>query len=112
MGLGERGEQKANALLGNLSTKIFHANNDSVTNNWAAETIGKVFKRMGSISIGQQNSTGISEQLNYQVQPEEFTTLKNGGEVNRLVVEGVVTTAGKKWADGKNFQYIEFNQAH
>ena len=41
---GSNPRPRADSLLGNLSTKIYHANNDSVTNEWAAKTIGKAFR--------------------------------------------------------------------
>lgn len=107
---GKSAESRVNSLLGNLSTKIFHGNNDYVTNEWAANTIGKKFLNVSSMSIGGHQSTGINQQLHYQVEPVEFTTLKNGGASNNLIVEGVVTITGKKWADSKNFKICQFTQ--
>lgn len=43
---------EVDALLGNLSTKIFHSNSDKVTNEWAAETIGKSWQLRTSINEG------------------------------------------------------------
>jgi hypothetical protein len=107
---GQNPKAKADALLANLGTKIFHANNDSVTNNWGAETIGKIFKKMRSLNVGRTSSAGISEQLNYQVDPVEFTTLANGSEYNDYHVEGVVTITGKEWSNGQNFNKVVFDQ--
>jgi len=107
---GQNPKAKADALLANLGTKIFHANNDSVTNNWGAETIGKVFKKMRSINLGKTSSTGISEQLNYQVDPVVFTTLANRSEYNDYCVEGVVTITGRQWSNGQNYNKIIFDQ--
>jgi hypothetical protein len=107
---GKSAEARVNSLLGNLSTKIFHGNNDYVTNEWAANTIGKIFRNVSSISVGVQQSSGLNQQLHYQVEPVEFTTLKSGGEEHNLIVEGVVTITGKKWADGRNFKICQFTQ--
>ena len=41
LGAGEKGKAEADSLFANLNTKIFHANSDPVTNEWAATTIGK-----------------------------------------------------------------------
>lgn len=108
---GNHPKARVDSLLGNLCTKIFHANNDYETNMWAANTIGKKFKNMssfgGNISPGSHwmpsFGTNSSEQLHYQVEPTRFTILKCGGEEHNYTVEGVVVTAGKVWSNGKNY---------
>lgn len=107
---GKTAEARVNSLLGNLSTKIFHANNDHVTNEWAANTIGKAFKNVTSVNIGNQQSTGLAQQLHWQVEPREFTVLKSGGFENDLLVEAVITIAGRVWSDGKNYGIRQFSQ--
>jgi hypothetical protein len=102
--------ERVNSLLGNLATKIFHANNDHVTNEWAANTIGKTFQSRTTSSVGKYDSVSISEALNYQVEPQEFTVLKSGAELNNYDVESVITVAGKKWSNGKNYIKGVFNQ--
>ncbi|MEL6256403.1 MAG: TraM recognition domain-containing protein [Bacteroidota bacterium] len=103
-------QPKVDSLLGNLGTKIFHANNDSVTNEWAAKTIGKAFQNVTSVNVGKHSSSSSAQQLHYQVEPRVFTTLKSGGQTNDLKVEGVVSIAGKKWSDGLNYRVISFKQ--
>ncbi|MCA0235855.1 MAG: TraM recognition domain-containing protein [Bacteroidetes bacterium] len=107
---GKSAEARVNSLLGNLSTKIFHANNDHVTNEWAANTIGKAFKNITSVNIGNQQSAGLAQQLHWQVEPREFTVLKNGGDENKFLVDAVVTIAGRVWKDGKNYGIRQFYQ--
>ena len=107
---GRSPQARVDSLLGNLGTKIFHANNDAVTNEWAAKTIGKAFLNVTSVNVGKHSSSGSSQQLHYQVEPRVFTTLKSGGESNDLKVEGVVSIAGKKWSDGMNYKIISFRQ--
>ncbi|WP_367389084.1 type IV secretory system conjugative DNA transfer family protein [Lewinella sp. LCG006] len=110
---GTNPKDKVNSLLGNLATKIFHGNNDSVTNNWAAETIGKTFRTSTSTNTNAESvsgSTTMSESLHYQIEPQQFTILKGGGEENRCQVEGIITVAGKLWSNGKNFIKTEFDQ--
>lgn len=103
-------KSKADSLLGNLGTKIFHANNDSVTNNWAAEVISKAFKHIESLSIGTNENISLGQQYHWQVEPREFTTLKSGGGENDFRVEGIITIAGKTWSNGKNYMKRSFNQ--
>jgi hypothetical protein len=107
---GKNPKERVNSLLGNLATKIFHANNDYVTNEWAANTIGKTFQTKTTSSVGKFDSVSVSEALNYQVEPQEFTLLKSGSELNRFDVEGITTVAGKRWSNGVNFIKAVFNQ--
>jgi hypothetical protein len=60
--LGENGEAKANALLGNLATKIFHRNSDFSTNHWAAEMIAKgvIVRYSGGYADSESESSGLS----------------------------------------------------
>ncbi|PHN04383.1 type IV secretory system conjugative DNA transfer family protein [Flavilitoribacter nigricans] len=110
---GKDPRPKIDSLLGNLGTKIFHANNDAVTNEWAARTIGNAFKNVRSINVGKNENTsaGISQQLLHLVEPREFTMLKSGGFENDLKVEGVITVAGKTWSNNLNFYRTFFDQS-
>ncbi|MEZ4991927.1 MAG: TraM recognition domain-containing protein [Saprospiraceae bacterium] len=102
---------KVDSLLGNLGTKIFHANNDAVTNEWAAKTIGKALKSVEGVSTGYQNqSVSLNKQHLWQVEPKDFTVLSSGGENNDYQVQGIVTVAGRQWSDGKNYGKISFDQ--
>lgn len=119
---GKHPAERVNSLLGNLCTKVFHANNDYVTNQWAANSIGKVFRDMSGSSFGlplgkgfiPSISSNTSEQLNYQVEPVEFTTLRGGGTVNDYLVDAYIIATGKKWSDDKgklnNYRAITFHQ--
>ena len=107
---GSHPKERVNSLLGNLATKIFHANNDYVTNEWAANTIGKTFQSKSTVSIGTNDNTSVSESLNYQIEPQEFTILRSGAEENDFLVEGIMTVAGRKWSDGRNYILTTFNQ--
>lgn len=110
---GSNPKDQVNSLLGNLATKIFHGNNDSVTNEWAAATIGKTFRSNTSTNTSLESvngSTTLSESLYNQIEPQQFTILKGGGEENNFNVEAIVTVAGKQWSNGKNFIQTIFNQ--
>jgi len=60
---GESARDKANMLLANFVTKIFHNNADPETNRWASETIGRVIQRRGTYSEGETygRSRGLSQ---------------------------------------------------
>lgn len=107
---GRNPQSRVDSLLANLSTKIFHANNDAVTNEWAAKTIGKAFLNISSINVGKGQTSGVSQQLHYQVEPREFTTLLSGGKANEFEVHGVLTIAGRKWSNGRNYLEVVFSQ--
>jgi uncharacterized membrane protein YgcG len=59
---GEQAKHKADMLLGNFVTKIFHNNADPQTNQWAADTIGKGIERRANYSEGV--SDGYSRGVN------------------------------------------------
>lgn len=102
---GSNPQDRVNSLLGNLATKIFHANNDYVTNEWAANTIGRTFRSTTSVGVGDTAGVNISKALNYQIEPQQFTLLANGGPRNDFQVEAIITVASKEWSTGLN--YIE-----
>ncbi|MEN0051452.1 MAG: TraM recognition domain-containing protein [Bacteroidota bacterium] len=107
---GNNPKPKADSLLGNLGTKIFHSNNDTVTNQWASSTIGKAFREMESVNVGKDASFGLSSQFHWQVEPREFTTLASGAAENDFKVEGIITIAGREWSNGKNYIRRKFSQ--
>jgi len=120
LGEGDKGKAMASSILGNLSTKIFHANSDPSTNEWASSVFGKEWGYKVGTTIGDtQNSSGggsssgksINEQLNNLVEPNEFTTLLKGGTENEFIVEGIIHQAGRTWnATGKNYLKTSFSQ--
>jgi len=59
---GEQAKHKADMLLANFVTKIFHNNADPETNRWAADTIGRVIQRRANYSEG--STTGRSYGMN------------------------------------------------
>lgn len=114
---GKESVPKVDSLLGNLNTKIFHSNNDSVTNEWASKVIGKdiiALKGGGSQkSVFEVNTTyNESYSMSYmeQVLPMEFTTLWSGGEMFEYQTQAVITVRGKTWSEGKNFKRAIFKQ--
>lgn len=107
---GKNPNARVNSLLGNLATKIFHANNDHVTNEWASNTIGKTFQSKTSLSFGDSDRTSLSDSLYYQVEPQEFTMLHSGSEIYDYEVEAIMSVTGKVWSNGKNYIRTIFDQ--
>jgi hypothetical protein len=116
---GEHARPRVDSLLGNLQTKIFHQNGDTVTNRWAAEAIGRRLQyRYGSStskSYGMQGytvSTADSEQqvIEYDLEPRGFTTLLKGGPQSEGLVEGIVFQSGRVWGNGRTWLRVLFPQ--
>ena len=118
----DTGKAQTDSLLGNLRTKIFHANEDYATNQWASDLLGKTLEwrmhRSSSVSSqegtkgrgGSQFTSSQQETLDHQVQPLRFTGLLQGGPDNNNTVEAIITKGGKKWSNGKNFRVASFKQ--
>jgi len=108
----------ANSILGNLSTKIFHSNSDVKTNNWASEIFGKTMQDITGFGQNRDAEAGtsstsvnVNKQLQYLVEPLEFTTLSNGGLSNNLLVESIVHQSGRIWnITGSNHMRATFKQ--
>ena len=115
---GTNPKPKIDSLLGNLNTKIFHCNNDAVTNQWASNTIGKEFISIRSEGkqkkqfglLDDSKSVGYSQQLLPQVIPTEFTLLRSGGKPNNYKVQAIIQVNGRKWSEGKNYKRVIFSQ--
>jgi hypothetical protein len=102
---GPNARSEVEAFIGNLQTKIFHANGDPTTNNWAADSIGRTrqMQYYGGMSetvarqTGLNQSAGGSQVVEYLVQPQEFTMLRTGGEECDMQVDGIIFQGGRRW---------------
>lgn len=100
---GDDSKARVDSLVGNLQTKIWHANSDPQTNQHAAETIGKNWQTLVSDtqSVGQNASVNISQSqsdvFEYTVPPQTFTRLAKGGPENDFQVEGIIFQNGRHW---------------
>jgi hypothetical protein len=128
-GGAEKGKAEADSLFANLNTKVFHSNGDSVTNQWAAEQIGRsrqFFMNSSQSSCGddwfetvtglggqhQQNTSGLSEQMEFEVQPSVFTTLRTGGWQHKGLIDAIVYQSGRRFAStGKPWLPVTFQQS-
>jgi type IV secretory pathway TraG/TraD family ATPase VirD4 len=124
LGAGD-GKAVTDSLLGNLSTKIWHANGDGTTNQHASELIGMKWDVVANFSRGpasggspdfpfrnreQATTAGGSMQRVFRVEPVEFTRLKTGGPRNGRVVEAIIFKHGRSWKGGANYLRAEFAQ--
>ncbi|MGH7242383.1 MAG: type IV secretory system conjugative DNA transfer family protein [Phycisphaerales bacterium] len=118
LGGGDLGRSLADSMFANLNTKVLHANGDSVTNEWAANLIGKtrqffvnagnsqdddLFYSVTGLGQSSRGNAGVSEQLDYEWAPSTFTALRTGGELNRLLVDAVVFRSGQPFTTGRNW---------
>ena len=53
---GDNAKHKADMLLANFVTKVFHNNADPETNKWASDTIGRSIQRRNTYNEGQSSS--------------------------------------------------------
>lgn len=115
--LGAQARDETHALLGNFNTKVFHANGDHATNQYAADLIAQSWTMTGSMNTNTQDKgqgsrgSGFSESVQYKVLPGEFTTLRKGGPLNGLEVDGIVFQGGRIWeATGDTYLPTVFKQ--
>ncbi len=120
---GGDGKHSTHALLGNLSTKVFHAQTDQETNQFAADLLGKVRKRFGHASVtidpqiplsffgsARPVNAGSSEQLVHDVEPHEFATLQKGGPENAGMVTAIVFQNGRTFSTGRTWLPVAIRQ--
>ena len=119
---GHNARERVDGFLGNLNTKIFHCNNDPVSNHWAAEQIGKAMtyrfnssstttpsnRPFGPPTISQ--TAGMQEAVDYEVQPVEFMKLRTGGNRFDRLVDAYLVKGGATFSNGKHFFPTVFQQ--
>lgn len=127
LGADEAGKASVDSLLANLNTKIIHANGDPVTNTWSADLIGRSRQFFVNANRSQsgnsamaalfgcggdsQTGGGVSEQMEHEVPPRRFTTLRKGGVANGGLVDAIVFQGGRRFkANGKTWLPVTFQQ--
>ncbi|MEI8194280.1 MAG: TraM recognition domain-containing protein [Phycisphaerae bacterium] len=128
-GGGSEAKTKVDSLLGNINTRIFHANGDHGTNTWASESFGTHERTIEESSSTPQVYPGFDpfKSLLYQfkkpivsknyrivreplVHPHEFLRLLNGGKQNGFVTEAFVSQVGRIFGDGWPVRKMAFRQ--
>jgi len=108
---GANPRDQVNSILGNLNLKFFHANDCPDTNAWAANVIGQTFQEKDSFNFNGGGAGGsFSQQVHYQVLPQEFTMLRTGSAVNNFKIDAIISCSGKKFSNGKNYMRVVFEQ--
>lgn len=125
---GENGRAVVDSLLGCMQTKIFHANGDSVTNSWAAESVGRVRQFFVNFSEHHEpidlfdmimpfarkppsTTNGMNETMEYLLPPSTFPTLACGGPRENWQVTGVLFQGGRVFrSTGRPFLFVTFDQ--
>lgn len=109
---GGGGVEASESLLGNLQTKIFHANGDPATNEWAE----RVFARRDVPSVSGGGIEGrarahTSMGAEAVVPAARFTSLRTGGFRDKSIVDGYVMQAGRKLMhSGDDVHPVSFKQ--
>jgi type IV secretory pathway TraG/TraD family ATPase VirD4 len=112
---GEAGRHRVEAFLGNMGTKIFHANGDPETNKWASDMISEEVQTRNNWNGGMEQGQGRGgggEAIGRKVMPSEFTTLKKGGAQNGFVTECIAYQTGASFRanNGEPFLRTSFAQ--
>lgn len=126
---GAQSRSQANSLVANFSTKIFCAQADAETNQFAAELIGRERQVLSSgnssrqagdgmdLFFGERDeeqiSGGFSEAWEYEIQPNAFSKLRTGGPHNQWQIDAVVFRNGREFAEGgRSWLSVTFLQDH
>ncbi|MGG5812384.1 type IV secretory system conjugative DNA transfer family protein [Falsiroseomonas sp. CW058] len=88
---GQRAQDVADALLGNLATQIFHAQPDQRTAQWAAEKIGKALTWRQNISENEGESSGTSSSSSHSTGP----TGQGGGNASSGISTNTSSGSGR-----------------
>ncbi len=126
LGGNDKGRAEADSIFANCNTKVFHANADNVTNQWASELIGRTLQSFANGNNTQsddwvatalgfggsgQTSGGFSESFELEVQPSRFTQLRTGGVAHDRYVDAIVVQNGRLFkTTGRNWMPVTFRQ--
>ena len=118
LGADESGKAACDAILGLAGTKIFHANSCPMTNQWAADLIGRRRMWLQSSSVNHAPyrmlelfpeepgfTTSNSEAFEYAVLPHVFTSLLRAGPPF-MKTEAIVFSSGRVWR-GSNDTFLK-----
>ncbi|MBX3412816.1 MAG: TraM recognition domain-containing protein [Pirellulales bacterium] len=127
LGGQQKGQAECDSLFGNLNLKVFHANSDPTTNNYASQLIGQTKQLLMNTNSGHapddwtslvlgmgssQASGGFSETYYHEVPPSVFSSLRTGGQRNGRVIEAIVFRSGRIFSDtGRNWRLVTFQQS-
>ena len=118
---GPESRSAVDAVLANLNTKVFHANGDPATNEWAERLFAKGVQWRTNTTLSNRPedsphrkhgmSSGVSQAMEAEVPAQRFTMLRTGGPHNHGRVEAMIFKSGRTWtATGKNHLKVTFLQ--
>lgn len=114
---GEKAENQVKACLSNFTTRVFLANGDEATQEYAQNLFGKALQWRRNVSEGSSTNeatpawlgggdtenAGMSQQMDYVVQGSELADLRTGGPDNDFEVDALVYKAGRRWKASGQF---------
>ncbi|MEZ4784819.1 MAG: TraM recognition domain-containing protein [Candidatus Kapaibacterium sp.] len=111
---GAKSDFRVKSFLGTLSTKVFHANADKETNDYASALIGEGFfeemSRQTSVAGEFSASKTKSLKIDRIIRPEEFPRLKTGGTKNNGLVAAYLHFQGNVLEKEESFIKAHFDQ--
>ncbi len=114
---GSKYNYKTLSFLGTLATKIFHANADMTTNEYASKLIGSrdIVSKSFTYSEAQGEDTEsltVNKQRDVYIPPETFAYLENGGVANNMLVDAYLHFQGNVLGNGVNHVLLTFDQKY
>ena len=109
---GEQGRHKVEALLGSITTHVWHANGHALTNKWASDTMAEhTATRFGWSRDQTGRGSGSGTEMQEKKVPEAvFTELTRGGPPH-FISEAIVFQGGRRFnASGETFLRVGFRQ--
>lgn len=111
----DNGSARVKSFLGTMGTKIFHANADIETNQYASNLVGEAYIEKYSETTGlSKESPNFSQSKSIELEkvfrPEDFIPLKTGSSNNAYMVEGIIHRQGDPLFDGNNYMKLTFDQ--
>jgi TraM recognition site of TraD and TraG len=123
LGGGDQARQEISSLAANLNLKIFCATSDPETAEWASKLAGKVRQfhvsanrqiergAGGFFPVSEHGSAGVSEVIDFDLQPAELTKLQTGGPANKHLVDTILFRAGAPFrSSNRNWMRVTFDQ--
>ncbi|MDV6333149.1 type IV secretory system conjugative DNA transfer family protein [Asticcacaulis sp. 201] len=98
---GDNAKHKADMLLANFVTKVFHNNADPETNRWAADTIGRSIQRRGTYNEGQ--SHGYSHGMSAGENRNAGSSFSTGGSTDNKGNSSASYSSGRNAGSGENW---------
>ncbi|MEJ7659606.1 MAG: TraM recognition domain-containing protein [Hymenobacter sp.] len=111
---GQEAGNRVKSFLGTLGTKIFHANADIDTNQYASTLIGdkSTKKESDGTSFGKEVNLSFNRHYEFEraVRPEQFMRLKSGGYSNHGKVDGIMVWQGNTVIQDRSHAKVAFSQ--